>query len=309
MKTTTLIKTLLLAACCWTGAATAGPLPVVASFSILGDVAQQVGGERVLVQSIVGPDQDSHVYQANPADIRKIRAAKLVLMNGIGLEGAALQRAMRDAKVPVAVVTKGIEPARMADDDHARHDHGSITDHGHTSADPHVWHDPALMQHYAQNVADALTQADPEGKAYYGQRLADYQKTLKELDAWAAQQFATVPVAGRKVLTGHDAFGYLGRRYQVQFFAPQGLSTESEASARTVAQLIAQVRKENIKAVFIENIRDPRLINQLGKEAGVKLQTVPLYSDALSGPQGPVRTYVNLMRHNVTHIVRALKGG
>lgn len=281
----------------------AGPLQVVASFSILGDVVREVGGDRVLVQTLIGPDQDAHVYQATPADLRKIRAARLVLMNGLGFEGATVQRAVQSAKVPMAEAARGIATIEARDDDH---DHGR-PGHAHGRVDPHVWNNPVLMQRYAQNVADALMQADPDNKAYYARRLSDYQKTLRELDAWAAQQFAAVPVARRKVLTGHDAFGYMAQRYQVQFIAPQGISTEGEASARAVARIIQQVRKEGIRAVFVENIRDPRLVQQLARETGVQAQKAPLYSDALSSPQGPAASYVNLVRHNVGALVQAMR--
>lgn len=274
----------------------AAPLPVVASFSILGDVARAIGGDRVLVQTLVGPDQDAHVYQATPADIQKIRSAKVVLLNGLGFEGASMQRAVRDSKVYSLDVGNGIATLKAEDDGH---DHGGV--------DPHVWNDPAAMQRYVQNVAGAFIIADPANRLYYGRRLLDYQQTLRELDAWAAQQFSSVPQAQRKVLTGHDAFAYLGKRYQVQFLAPLGTSTESEASARTVARLIQQVKKEQVKAVFVENIKDPRLVQQLGKEAGVHVQTTPLYADALSPAGGPANSYLNLMRHNVTQMVKAMQ--
>ena len=283
----------------------AAPVPVVASFSILGDVARAIVGERVKVETLVGPNQDAHVYQAKPADIQKIRAAKVVLVNGLGFEGASIQRAVRDSKVYSLAASKGIPTIKVEEDDHDHkgHDHG----HDHGDVDPHVWTNPAVMQRYAQNVAGALIIADPEGRLYYGQRLLDYQQTLRELDTWAAQQFDSVPKAERKVLTGHDAFAYLGKRYDVQFLSPQGTSTESEASARTVAKLIQQVKQEKVKAVFVENIKDPRLVQQLAKEAGVTVQTAPLYADALSPADGPATSYVNMMRHNVTQMVKAMK--
>ena len=298
---------ILLAACTLAAgqAFAAAPLPVVASFSILADVARAIGGERVKVETLVGPDQDAHVYQARPADIQKIRAARVVLVNGLGFEGASIQRAVRDSKVYSLAASKGIPTIKVEEDDHDHkgHDHG----HDHGDVDPHVWTNPAVMQRYAQNVAGALIIADPEGRLYYGQRLLDYQQTLRELDTWAAQQFDSVPKAERKVLTGHDAFAYLGKRYDVQFLSPQGTSTESEASARTVAKLIQQVKQEKVKAVFVENIKDPRLVQQLAKEAGVTVQTAPLYADALSPAGGPATSYVNMMRHNVTQMVKAMK--
>ncbi|XDZ51877.1 metal ABC transporter solute-binding protein, Zn/Mn family [Neisseriaceae bacterium CLB008] len=287
------------------GVAVAAPLPVVSSFSILGDVAKQVGGERVTVTNLVGPDQDAHVYQLTPKDIRTLGQAKLVLLNGLGFEGAQLERVVKQGTAPYAMVTKGIKA--LAANEHDDHDHGhGEPGHHHGGLDPHVWHDPVLMQAYAANVAKALTYADPQGKAYYQQRLSAYQNRLKELNIWAAAQFKPIPVAQRKVLTAHGAFAYLGQRYQIQFVAPQGVSTESEASARTVANIIRQVKQDHIKAVFVENIKDKRLIERLAKETGVKVQGA-LYSDALSGPKGPAATYIDLIRHNVSLLAKGLK--
>ena len=271
-------------------AAHAAPLSVVASFSILGDVARQIGGERVAVQTLVGTDADAHAYQLTPADMRTIRAAQLLLVNGLGFEGAAMQRAMVASKVPVATATAGIAPIQ-----------------GGEGADPHVWNDPALMQTYTRNVANALVQADPAGKAHYEQRLAAYQRELQALDAWAQQQFAGIAPANRKVLTAHDAFAYLGRRYQIAFIAPLGMSAESDASAKTVARIITQVRREKIRAVFLENIKDARLVQQLARETGVAVRPQKLYSDALSGAQGPAAAYAQLVRHNVAAIAQALR--
>ncbi len=277
----------------------AAPLPVVASFSILADVAQNLGAERVQVQALVAADTDAHSYQLTPGDIRKIRAAKLLLANGLGLEGAQLQRAMRDSKIPMAVATKGIATIEAKEDEH--------DGHGHDRTDPHVWQDPVRMQAYARSVADALIQADPAGRAYYKQRLVVYQRELQQLHAWAQQQFASIPVARRKVLTAHDAFSYLGARYQITFIAPQGASADSAASAKTVARIIQQVRGQGIRAIFLENVKDERLMQQLARETGVAVETQTLYSDALSGPRGTAGSYLQLMRHNIGTIAAALR--
>ncbi len=280
----------------------AASLSVVASFSILADVAQHLGGERIQVQPLVAADTDTQSYQLTPGDIRKIRSAKLLLVNGLGLEGAQLQRAMRDSKIPMVVATKGIATMAAKEDEHDDHGHG----HGHDHADPHVWQDPVRMQAYARNVANALIQADPAGRAYYEQRLAAYQRELQQLHAWAQQQFASIPVAQRKVLTAHDAFAYLGARYQITFIAPQGASADSAASAKTVARIIQQVRGQGIRAIFLENVKDDRLMQQLARETGIAVAPQTLYSDALSGPQGAAGSYLQLMRHNIGAIATAL---
>ena len=287
----------------------AAPLRVVSSFSILGDVARQIGGEQVEVLDIVGPGQDAHVYQVTPADIRRLGEAQLVLMNGLGYEGAALERAVRDSQVPVAIASAGIETLAggHAHDDEHDHDHDKAGgQHDAAAPDPHIWQNPVLMQAYAANIAKAMIQADPAHQQGYEQRLADYQQILRDLDSWAAAEFASIPPEKRKVVTGHDAFAYLGQRYQLQFLAPQGVSTDSQPSARAVAGLIRQIREQQVKAVFMENIKDPRLVEQISQEAGVTVQNQPLYSDALSPPEGPATSYVGLIRYNVTHLVQAM---
>ena len=286
----------------WSGALYAAPMPVVASFSILGDVAQQIGGERVAVQNLVGANQDAHVYNLTSGDIKKIREARLVLLNGLGLEKAELQRAVKQSKVASAEATAGIKPL-AADEYHHEHGHGH--DHDHGEFDPHVWNDPVLMQRYAANVAIALIKADPAGSRYYQQRFKDYQNVLNQLNNYANQQFGAVAPAKRKVLTGHDSFAYLGKRYQVKFISPQGVSSEAEPSARQIAAIIRQIKAENVKAVFTENIKDGRMIARIAKETGVKVSG-GLYADALSSG-APAGTYADMFRYNVRVMSEAMK--
>ena len=286
----------------WSGALYAAPMPVVASFSILGDVVQQIGGERVTVQNLVGANQDAHAYNLTSGDIKKIREARLVLLNGLGLEKAELQRAVKQSKVASAEATAGIKPL-TADEHH--HEHGHDHDHDHGEFDPHVWNDPVLMQRYAANVAIALIKADPAGSRYYQQRFKDYQNVLNQLNNYANQQFGAVAPAKRKVLTGHDSFAYLGKRYQVKFISPQGVSSEAEPSARQITAIIRQIKAENVKAVFTENIKDGRMIARIAKETGVKVSG-GLYADALSSG-APAGTYADMFRYNVRVMSEAMK--
>ena len=286
----------------WSGALYAAPMPVVASFSILGDVVQQIGGERVAVQNLVGANQDAHAYNLTSGDIKKIREARLVLLNGLGLEKAELQRAVKQSKVASAEATAGIKP--LAADEH-HHEHGHDHDHDHGEFDPHVWNDPVLMQRYAANVAIALIKADPAGSRYYQQRFKDYQHVLNQLNNYANQQFGAVAPAKRKVLTGHDSFAYLGKRYQVKFISPQGVSSEAEPSARQITAIIRQIKAENVKAVFTENIKDGRMIARIAKETGVKVSG-GLYADALSSG-APAGTYADMFRYNVRVMSEAMK--
>ncbi|KLT73149.1 ABC transporter substrate-binding protein [Neisseria arctica] len=282
----------------------AEPLKVVASFSILGDVAKQIGGERVAVQNIVGADQDAHAYHLTSGDIQKIRSANLVLLNGLGLEKAELQRAVKQSKVAYAEATQGIKPLAAMEEGH-HHGDGHDHDHDHGEFDPHVWNDPMLMQRYAANVTAALIKADPEGRAEYRRRFAAYQNELKKLHVDTAKTFAAIPVSKRKVLTGHDSFAYMGKRYNIQFVAPQGVSSEAEPSAKQVAAIIRQIKREGIQAVFAENIKDGRMVERIAKETGVK-PSGRLYSDAL-GKNSNADTYVKMYRSNVQALAAAMK--
>ena len=268
--------------------ALADKLPVLASFSIMADLVQEVGGERVTVSSLVGPDQDAHVFQPAPQDVKKLAAAKVFVVNGLGFEGW-LNRLSKSSgfKGQTVVASQGVKPLTLAEDDH---DHGH--DHGHASQDPHAWHNPQNVKLYVRNISAALSQADPAGKDYYSQRAQAYSQQLEQLDADARQRFAAIPASQRKVLTSHDAFAYLAQRYQIRFLSPQGVSTEAEASAKGVAKLVRQVKSEKIRAVFMENMSDKRLLEQLSREAGVQIGG-KLYADALSPANGPAASYVD----------------
>lgn len=273
----------------------AAKLPVVASFTIVADMTREIGGDRVEVVSLVGPNQDSHVYQPTPADVKRLAGAKVFVVNGLGFEGwmSRLSSASGFRGI-TAIATKGITPIKDSEG-------------GKEEINPHAWHDlGAVQKNYIKNIEAALEQADPVGKSYYQQRAADYSRKVKELDDWALKAFATVPPAKRKVLTTHDAFPYFGKRYGLTFLAPQGGSTESEASAKNVAKLVKQIRSEKITAVFFENMSDKRMLNQLSKEAGVKV-IGEVYPDALSKPSEPAANFLALFRSNADTILKALK--
>lgn len=299
IKPTTCAVALLFSGCIW-----ADTLPVVSSFSILGDVTKQIGGNRVSVTNLVGADADAHAYQLTSADVKKIAGAKLVLLNGLGLEQADVLRAVRQSRVPYAEATAGITPLKNEEGGHHHHHHGEGEHHDHGEFDPHVWHDPVLMQKYAANVASALIKADPANKAHYQTRFKAYSQELVALDTYARQKFNAVPRAHRKVLTGHHSFAYLGARYQVNFLAPQGVSTEAQPSAKTVAAIIRQIKQQGIKAVFTENIKDGRMVERIAQETGVKVGG-KLYSDALS-KDSQARTYTDMFRYNVNAMTQAM---
>ncbi|KQP60430.1 metal ABC transporter substrate-binding protein [Methylobacterium sp. Leaf112] len=292
---------LLLAVLCGAAPALADPekLRVVATFSILGDLVSQVGGERVAVTTLVKPDADAHGYAPAPSDARTLAAADMVVVNGLGLEGW-IDRLIKasGAKAPVVVTSKGIKPIEEADD----HGHGHAHDH---HADPHAWQSIANAKVYVANIRDGLAKRDPAHAAAYAARATAYLGELDALEGEVRATIAKIPPAQRRIITTHDAFGYFTAAYGLTFIAPQGVSTDSEASPRDVARIVRQIRAEKIPAVFLETIADPRLMEQIARESGAAIGG-KVYSDALSGPDGPAPTYVAMMRNNLTAFARAL---
>lgn len=291
-------------------AQTPAPIKAVASFSILGDMVQRVGGARVAVDVLVGPGGDAHMFQPKPSQARLIGQAQIVFSNGLGFEGW-MSRLLNTAshKGRHVVVSEGIKPIE-AEEAHG-HDHKSHSKKGHGHAhgeiDPHAWQSVPNAIAFVGNIAKGLCAADAAGCDSYQRNAAAYAAELKALDTDIRALWAVIPAAQRKVITSHDAFGYYAKEYGVTFLAPQGVSTESEASARGVAQLVRQIKKEQIKALFVENISDPRLIAQIGRETGVQ-PAGALFSDALSDSKGPATTYLAMMRANTTALTQAVQG-
>jgi len=275
-------------------------LNVIASFSILGDFVKNVGGDRVEVGTLVGPNGNAHVYAPSPGDAKKVADAKLVFVNGLGFEGW-LERLVKASgtKAPIVVATKGIKPLERA----GGHDHDH--DHDHGRADPHAWQSVANAKIYVANIRDALIAADPAGKDAYLANAAAYLAKLDALEREVREVIAKIPADRRRVITSHSAFGYFQNAYGVSFTAPQGVSTEAEASAKDVAAIITQIKKQKVAAVFLENVTDPRLVEQIARETGAKVGGT-LYSDALTDDKGDATTYIDLIRHNLRQLASAL---
>jgi zinc/manganese transport system substrate-binding protein len=275
-------------------------LPVVATFSILGDFVKNVGGDRIALTTLVGPDGDAHVYSATPADAKTLAASKVVFMNGLGFEGW-IDRLIKASgtKAQVVTATRGIKARRMAGD------HGHSHGHDHDDFDPHAWQSVTNAKVYVTNIRDALIKADPAGKAEYAANAAAYLARLDALDKEIKTAIAGIPAERRKVITSHDAFAYFKGTYGIDFVAPQGVSTESEASAKDVAQIIRQIKAQKIPAVFLENVSDPRLAKRIADETGAKIGGT-LYSDALSDAKGPAPTYIEMMQQNLRQFAEAL---
>ena len=264
-------------------------LNVVASFSILGDFVKNVGGDKVNVTTLVGPNGDVHVYTPAPDDARKVADAKLVIVNGLGLEGW-LPRLLQSSgsKAMIVVASKGVAPLQVGSD-----------------ADPHAWQSVANAKIYVGNISDALIAADPADAEGFRANAAGYLSELDGLDAEVRADVAKVPSERRKVISTHGAFGYFAKAYGVEFIAPLGVSTETEPSARDVAGIISQVRAGKIPAVFLENMSDPRLVRQIASETGAKVGGT-LFSDALTDEKGDAPTYIALARHNIKALTSAL---
>lgn len=278
----------------------ADKLKVVATFSILGDMVRNVGGERVELATLVGPNGDAHVYSPTPADARRLTEAKIVFTNGLKFEGW-IDRLVKSSGTKAVRIeaAKGVKPLK------AEESHGHGHDHGDSGSDPHAWQSIGNAKIYVANIRDALIAADEAGKATYEANAASYLKQLDALDAEVKSLVAGIPTERRRIITSHDAFRYFEEAYGIDFVAPQGVSTESEASAKDVARIIQQIRREKIAAVFVENVSDARLMERIAKETGARIGS-QVYSDALSGTGGPAGTYIDMMRHNIRAFSTAL---
>lgn len=265
------------------------PLPVVTSFSILGDITEQIGGHLISQTTLVGPDEDAHVYQPTPSDVAAISRARVVIINGLHFEGWMTRLLSESNSSPTVIVaSKGIV---------ARQQEGET--------DPHAWQSLANIRIYIRNITDGLVAALPAQQVQLETNAQRYLDVVEQLDQERKQAFDALPAERRTVLTGHDAFGYFAAENHLQFVAPAGISTESEPSAQDIARLIRQIREQRIAAAFVENISSPRLVDQIVSETGIRFGGT-LYSDALSRPGQPASSYADMMRHNIRAISRAL---
>jgi zinc/manganese transport system substrate-binding protein len=279
------------------GAEAAGKIKAVASFSILADMVRQVGGDRVDVIALVGPDGDAHVYEPTPADARNLAGANILFTNGLGFEGW-MDRLEKSSgfKGKVVVASTGVNPRTMTEEE------GGKTE---TITDPHAWQSLANGKLYVANIRDGLIAVDPDGKAAYEANAAKYLDQIAKEETSVKAALAALPKERRKIITSHDAFGYFGAAYGLEVIAPEGVSTESEASAQDVAKIIRQIKAEKIPAVFMENITDHRLLDQIASETNAKIGGT-LYTDALSPPDGPAGTYLDMFRNNIETLAAAL---
>ncbi|NGZ28639.1 MAG: zinc ABC transporter solute-binding protein [Magnetococcales bacterium] len=281
------------------------PVKVTVTFSILADLVGQVGGEGVVVKSLVGAESDAHVYQPTPTDAAALSVSQLLVVNGLGFEGW-MERLIKASgyKGPTVVASQGIQVIHGTHNHEGRHSH---KDHAGEAVDPHAWHHVPNVQHYVMQISRGLANAFPTRAEEFRQNADRYNRELAELEQWIQQEIGEIPVAKRKVVTSHDAFGYFAQGYGITFLSPVGLSTDASPSASGMVALIRQMKKEQVSTVFVENMSDPRLVQQLARESGAKMGG-QLYADALSKAGGPASTYVELMRHNVRLLKQAMRG-
>jgi len=276
----------LLALLAVTARAEERPLRIVASFSILGDMIKQIGGEAVDVYVLAGPNADMHAYQPTTNDIKILSKADVIAINGLGFDTKmkGMAEASR-ARAKLLVASAGVKPIFVGEGDSA-------------VPDPHAWQNPLNGRIYVRNIAGALIGAAPEQGAKIRERAAAYDAELKKTDAWIKEKLKNIPPEKRIIITTHDAFRYFGKAYDIKFLAPLGVNEEAEPTSSGIAGLIKQIRDEGVRKVFIENMNDPRLMKQIAKDGGAQMGGT-LYSDALSEPDGPAPTYLDIFRHNV----------
>jgi zinc/manganese transport system substrate-binding protein len=281
--------------------AAAQPLPVVASFSVLADLVRVVGGSHVEVTSLVAPNSDAHVFDPTPADAKRLANAKLVVINGLGFEGW-MDRLIKSSgyRGSVVVASRGVKTIQEA----AGHGHQHGHSHSH-AADPHAWQNPLNIKQYVQNIRVALAAAKPDAAKEFEQRATAYSRELDLLDQSIRERLKAIPVAQRRIITSHDAFGYFAAAYNVKFYPLQGLSTGSEPSAADVVRIIEQIKKNKVTAIFVENISDSRVLERLTKESGARIGGT-LYADALSEPGTAMDTYLKMIEHNAATIIKGL---
>lgn len=281
--------------------APAKPLEVVVSFSILADLTQQVAKERAHVVALVGANSDAHVYRATPADAKALKEAGLIITNGLGFEGF-MPRLIKSSgsKAAVVVASNGVRTIEAGDD------HSAKGGHSHSKIDPHAWQSIEAAKTYITNIRDGLSKADPTGAEIYAKNATAYLAELTALKAELDRMFGTIPPSKRIIVTSHDALAYFGRENLFTLEAVQGVSTDNEPSAKDVARIIRIAREKKARAIFVENMTNPKIAAEIARESGAKVGGT-LFSDALSDEKGPAPTYIAMMRHNAKMLVEALR--
>lgn len=299
MKLVATLALLLAATTAW-----AGPVRVSSLGTVMADLARDIGGDRVEVVEIVPPGIDPHIFEPTPGDLRKITASQILLASGLGFEGYLERLRGTFSKSGVRIVTGGdvVSPIEGScqDHDHSGHDHHH---HG-ENWDPHWWHSVSNTQAVARRIRDVLSEVDPDGRALYEKNALDLDRRLTDLAKWIRLQIASLPKSQRILVTSHDALGYFAKDHGFTILPVQGISTSDQPSSQKIRALIELVKARRVKAIFAENIENPKVLEQITAETGAKAGGV-IYADGLGN--GDADTYEKMMRHNTTTIVEALR--
>ncbi|HAT09637.1 MAG TPA: hypothetical protein DCS97_03385 [Planctomycetes bacterium] len=281
------------------------PIPVITGSTVVHDLAVRIGGERFSISCLLRPGVDPHAYQPVPDDIRRLTAARMVILNGMGFEGWFDGLAKEAAFAGTVVqASAGIEPVMTAGCTDHSHDH--THDHQASVPDPHPYNSMRQGVRYAENIRDALIAAAPDAAEAVRTRAEALIAELRRTDAWATAELASIPKARRVIIANHGALAYFARDYGFQVLAPNGAFEDSEPSAKQLAELIALIRNQGVRGVFLEYAKNPRLVEQLAAEAGVKVAAT-LYLDGLGPAGSPAESYQGMFRSNVAAILAALR--
>lgn len=282
---------------------TAGSLRALAVETFLADITQQVGGERIQVESLVPLGMDPHAFQPVPQDVKKIAESQVLVLNGAGFEEWARETIENAGGERLVIeASKGLTSRTVPEGEHPDEE-----EHEH-EGDPHFWMDPVKVIHYVENIRDGLTQADPQGKETYEKNAASYIAQLKDLDAWIEQQVSQIPAEKRLIVTNHESFGYFADRYGFKIIGAiiPSVSTGASPSARDLAQLIEQIKSTGVRAIFVESGASTELAQQISEATGAQVIS-DLYTHSLTGPDGEAFNYIAMMKHNTRRIVEVLK--
>jgi zinc/manganese transport system substrate-binding protein len=294
----------LLAICLAAPAAWADAVRVASLSTVMADLARDIGGDRVEVVEIVQPGIDPHIYEPTPGDLKTISSSQILLASGLGFEGYLDRLGGTFSKSGVRVVSGGdvVTPIEGSceEHDHSDHDHH----HHHGTTDPHWWHSVSNTRAVARQIRDALAQADPEGNELFKKNADALDKRLEALSKWIRLQIAPIPKSRRVLVTSHDALGYFAKDHGFDILPVQGISTSDQPSSQKIRTLIEEIKARQVKAIFAENIENPKVLEQITAETGAKPGGV-IYADGLG--KGDAGSYEGMMRHNVTTIVEALR--
>jgi len=292
-----------------TGATAAAGAPVVAVETFLADMTRQVVGNRIPVRSLIPVGVDPHGYEPTPQDAAAVAGARLIVVNGGGLESflaKLIETAGKDR--PLVEASHGLVSRTVREGEVL--EGGAIATGPSTEPDPHFWLDPVMVVRYVQNIRDALSRIDPAGEPTYGANADAYIKQLRDLDAWISSEVAKIPEARRQLVTNHETFGYFADRYGFRIVGTviPSVSSDAAPTARQLARLIGALKKAGAPAVFLDMGANPQLGQQVAHEAGIPVVT-ELFTHSLTDASGPAPTYLEMMRYDVNAVVSALAGG